>query len=254
MQKAIIRLENISLENERVSLRGITLSVYPKEIYVLTSDTSANKTTLLKICLGLIQPQNGKVYIGDYNVTNATYHQLINYRHKLQISCMSYPSILISNRSILQNILLPLKYHSPNDRDLSKKAQDVISLLGLKGYENKMPYELLDEEKRRVDLARAIITQPRIIFYNQPLYNFDLHKQQEIIKIIEQFPEKTVCTSIIITNNWQQFIKMTNRIGVLSNGQLLYSGTPDGLYASDNTEIQQFISNQKEVGFDGKKE
>lgn len=225
MSQAIIRLENVSFESGQGSLREITLSIYPKETYILTGPIGAGKTVLLKLCLGLLQPQKGEVYIGENNFTTATYHQLIKYRHNGQISYMAYPPALISNQSVCENILLPLEYHSPKDRNILKKAEAVINLLGLAGHEHKMPFELSTEEKRRVELARALITQPQIIFYNQPLEGFDGPGQQELVQIIKG----TGCTNIIATNNWRQFMPIADRIGVLKSGKLLYSGPPEGL-------------------------
>lgn len=243
MSQAIIWLENVSLEDEKVFLKEITLKIYPKETYLLTGPTSAEKTALLRVCLGFTRPQKGKVYIGNYNFTTATYSQLLEYRHKLQISYITHTPILISNQSILQNIIFPLKYHSPKDCNILKKAEEVINLFELNGYEDKRPFELSVEEKRRVEFARALITQPQIIFYNQPLEGFDMYFQQKLVEIIKQFSKKKTCTSIIATgiNDYQQFMSIADQIGILNHGQLLYSGSPEGLCACERPEIQEFI-------------
>ncbi|MBU0599468.1 ATP-binding cassette domain-containing protein [bacterium] len=246
-KEAIIRLERVFLEDLKGgSLREITLSIYSGEIYVLTGPTEADKVTFLNLCLGLIKPQEGEILVGGYDFKRATYHQLIDYRRKLQISYMAYPPALISNKSILSNLLLPLEYHFPKGNHL-KRTKELLALLGLSKYEDKLPFELSLEEKRLVELARALVSQPQIIFYRQPLENFDSFLQQKIVKIIKQYSEEMSCTSIIVANHWLPFIPIAHRFGILDQGKLIYCGSPEELYASDEPPVQQFINIQKTI-------
>lgn len=226
---------------ERTVLDGVNLKIYRGETCVIMGGSGCGKSTLLRHMIGNIKPTSGSVFLLGKEITHLYGQQLDEVRKKIGMSFQS--SALFDSMNVGENVSLPLKEHTR----LEKSVMDImlkmkLELVGLRGFEDLMPSELSGGMKKRVGLARAIVMDPQIIFYDEPTAGLDPIVAAVIDKLIMDLSKKLQVTSVVVTHDMKSVMSIADRIVMLYEGRVLESGTPDEIRASKNEMVQQFIT------------
>ncbi len=243
----IVRIQNLhkSFGRERV-LDGIDLEIERGKTTVVLGPSGTGKSVLLKHVVGLIKPDNGEVYFEDQRVDTLSEPALVPIRKR--IGYMFQLGALFDSMSIGENIAFPLVEHT--QMDASHRAacvQRVLSLVGLDGYQDKMPAELSGGQQRRVALARAVVLQPCLVLYDEPTTGLDPVRADVINELILALTRQMGITSIVVTHDIASANKVADRMILLHQGAVICDGRPDQVRASDNAVVQRFIQGEADA-------
>lgn len=226
--------------DDRKVLDNVSLDIYQGEIFVILGGSGCGKSTLLRHMSGAIQPDEGRVFFGDKDLTSLSEEEKEKVKRRFGMCFQS--SALIDYMSVADNVALPLKEHT----QLDPKIIDIIvnmklNLVGLQDFENLMPSMLSGGMKKRVGLARAIAMDPEVVFYDEPTAGLDPVVCAVVDKLIVDLSKKLLLTSVVVTHNMESVYRIADRVAMLYNGKVLAVGTPEEIKNSPNEIIQQFI-------------
>ncbi len=222
--------------------RGIDLAIYRGETITLIGGSGQGKTVLLKELTGLMYPDQGRVFVEGREVSRMREKQLLDVRK--DVGFLFQGSALFDSMNVRGNIAYPLYEHFKYDEEtIDKIVTEKLKLVGLGDPEVQglMPAELSGGMRKRVGLARAIATDPKIIIYDEPTTGLDPTNVARINKMIVDLQRKLGVTSIAVTHDMESTFQFTDRIAMLWKGKIIGVGAPDEMRNSENDIIRQFI-------------
>lgn len=224
-------------------LRGVDLDVYDSEKLVIIGRSGCGKSVLLKLILNLLQPDKGYILIDDIPIKKVAQTDLFALRK--QFGFLFQSGALFDSMTVAQNICLPLVEHTKlTETEMKRKAAEKLELVGLPGIENLKPAELSGGMRKRVGLARAIVMDPRYILYDEPTTGLDPIMAANIDKLIVELSDKLNVTSIVVTHDMQSVAKVADRVVMLHEGRMVFSGNIDDLYSTKNQVVHQFVNGE----------
>ena len=237
----IIRLENVSKAfNSQVILAELSLSIRRGRTTVVIGPSGCGKTVLLKHMVGLIRPDQGKVFFDGTDITRLSERQLVPIRRRVGYIFQS--NALFDSMSMAENIYFPLIEHGMQDQaKLRQRCTQVLRLVGLDGMQEKMPEELSGGQKKRVALARAIALNPEVILYDEPTTGLDPIRADLINELILKLQSELQITALVVTHDMESAKKVADRIVMLYDGRLLADTTPEGLREVTNETVVRFV-------------
>ena len=222
-------------------LRGVDLDVNDNEKLVIIGRSGSGKSVLLKLILNLLQPDKGYILIDDIPIKKVAQNDLFDLRK--QFGFLFQSGALFDSMTVAENICLPLVEHTAMSKEkMLQKAAEKLELVGLPGIENLKPAELSGGMRKRVGLARAIVMDPRYILYDEPTTGLDPIMAANIDKLIVELSDKLNVTSIVVTHDMQSVAKVADRVVMLHEGQMIFSGSVDELYSSQDAVVHQFVN------------
>ena len=221
-------------------LRGLTLVIRKGEMLVILGGSGTGKTVILKHIVGLLKPDEGKVYVNGEDITDFEENQLIPIRRK--IGFLFQGGALFDSMNVLDNVAFPLREHTQlSHRDIVEKVREKLKLVGLESVEKMMPDKLSGGMKKRVALARAIILEPQTLLYDEPTTGLDPVTTRWVTKLMLSMHEKLKITSVIVTHNVQSALAMADRLAFLYRGKIKFVGTPKELSDNPDHIVQEFL-------------
>ena len=238
----IIEVENLTTHyGERVILNGINLGIRTGEIMVIMGGSGSGKTTLMRNLLGLNKPSSGSIHILGKDITRISKRELYAIRRKMGVAFQG--GALLGSMSVADNIELPLRQHTKLDestiRIMSRMKLEVVNLAG---FEDLMPSELSGGMLKRAALARSIVMDPSMLFFDEPSAGLDPVVSAELDELILRLKEAMNVTIVVVTHELESAFKIADRITVLGQGQVLMTGTVDEVQNSDNEVIQDMLN------------
>jgi phospholipid/cholesterol/gamma-HCH transport system ATP-binding protein len=240
-RKVAISVRNVTKHfDDRKVLDNVSLDIYPGETFVILGGSGCGKSTLLRHMSGGIQPDSGKVYFGDQELTALSEEEKEKIKRRFGMCFQS--AALIDYLSVSDNVALPLREHT----QLDPKIIDIIvkmklNLVGMQDFGHLMPSMLSGGMKKRVGLARAISMDPEVVFYDEPTAGLDPVVCAVVDKLILDLSKKLLLTSVVVTHNMESVYRIADRVAMLYNGKVLAIGTPEEIKNSPDEIIQQFI-------------
>jgi phospholipid/cholesterol/gamma-HCH transport system ATP-binding protein len=229
-------------------LLGVNLAVRSGETLVIVGQSGGGKSVLLKHIIGLMKPTSGTVEVDGDDITPLSERELVSIRKKVGILFQS--GALFDSMSVEDNLAFPL--HEVGERDVAiirKKISDALEVVDLQGEEKKMPESLSGGMRKRVGLARAVISQPACILYDEPTTGLDPIVADSINRLIRRLQKRFQVTSIVVTHDMKTAFHVGDQIAYLHDGRIYFKGTPDEFRASSDPLIEDFI-----LGRSGEKE
>ena len=239
---AMIELVEVSknLAGKQI-LDHMSLTVEEGETKVIIGRSGVGKSVTLKHIVRLLEPDAGTVRVDGKNVLLIKGKEL-NELH-MQIGLVFQGGALFDSLTVGENVGFILHEHmSVSQDEIYKRVRESLALVGLYGIENYMPSDLSGGMKKRVALARAICTRPKIILYDEPTTGVDPITADAINLLIDELHDKLKVTSIVVTHDMRSAYKVADRIAMLYEGKIIAEGTPDEIRYSHNPYVHQFIT------------
>jgi len=236
----MIALSNVSLEfGDRIILKNISLSINKGEIAIILGPSGAGKSSILKIILGLWQPDSGKVCVDGTNITGLSEKEILPIRRKMGIVFQA--NALFDSLSVEDNVAYFLKEHSTlKQKEIEDKVSEILSFVNLKGTEKICIDQLSGGMKKRVAIARAISFDPEIILYDEPTTGLDPINSKSILDLIKRVSGRGA-TSIVVTHILNDAISIGDTLSVINEGQLVQTGTVHDMLNSENQFVKDFF-------------
>lgn len=240
----LIKIKNLSKRfGDKIILDNISLDVKQGENLVVFGKSGTGKSVLLKCIVGLLNPDNGSIFIKDENITMLSQKELNKIR--MHMGFLFQGSALYDSMTVRENLEFPLKRNvNISDTDAYEKVLHTLDLVSLKDSVDKMPSELSGGMKKRIGLARSIITDPEIMFYDEPTTGLDPISSKEISELILDLQKQLKMTSIIVTHDLSCANIISDRTIFLKDGKIAYQGKIEELSNSEDKFLKNFFSNQ----------
>ena len=210
------------------AVRDVTLDIRKGEIFVIMGLSGSGKSTLVRCMTGLVDTTRGDLFIGEDNLRGIGARQLIEIRRK-RISMVFQDFALLPHLTVLDNIAFPLRVQGMGREARLKRARELVELVALKGREDRFPHELSGGQQQRVGIARSLTTEPEIWFLDEPFSALDpliRHEMQDEFLRLQGTLHKTI---VFITHDFEEAIRIADRIAVMHDGRVVQVDTPEGL-------------------------
>jgi phospholipid/cholesterol/gamma-HCH transport system ATP-binding protein len=222
-------------------LHGIDFSVGAGEIRVIMGGSGSGKSTLFRHLLGLQRPVSGSVRLFGIDVGKASARELLDVRKRIGVSFQG--GALLTSMTVGDNVALPLREHTTLDestiRIMSRLKLEVVNL---GGFQDLMPSQLSGGMVKRAALARAIVMDPRLLFFDEPSAGLDPVVSAELDELILRLRDALRMTIVVVTHELESAFKIADTITVLDQGEILLTGTVDEVRASGNERIQDLLN------------
>ena len=236
----MIELSHVNLEFAgKTILSDISLSIKKGEIAIILGPSGAGKSSILKIILGLWQPDSGKVLIDGENIANLSENEILPVRRRMGIVFQA--NALFDSLNVEDNVAYFLREHSRlSSKEIRSKISEILSFVNLKGTEKIYPDQLSGGMKKRVAIARALSFDPEIILYDEPTTGLDPINSKSILDLIKRVSESGA-TSVIVTHILHDAVSVGDTLTVINEGSIVQAGTVHDMLNSDNKFVNDFF-------------
>lgn len=233
-----VKLENLTKTfsgGTVIAVNDLTLKIKEGEFFTFLGPSGCGKTTVLRMIAGFYYPDNGRVYFDDKDVTDVP-----PYERNTGMVFQNYA--LWPHMNVFDNVAYGLKIKKLPKPEIEKKVKEVLELVHLSGYEDRMPYQLSGGQQQRIALARALIVEPEVLLLDEPLSNLDAKLRVEMRAELIRIQKELGITAIYVTHDQEEAMAISHRIAVLNKGKLQQVGTPREIYdRPKNLFVADFI-------------
>ncbi|MDZ7374524.1 MAG: ABC transporter ATP-binding protein [candidate division KSB1 bacterium] len=237
----MIRLEGIWKRfGSHEVLRGLDLEVRGGETLVLLGRSGCGKSVTLRIILGLLRPDAGRVWIDGTDVTDFDERRWVEVRKRMGMVFQA--SALFDSLTVRDNVAYFLEEHTDlTEEEIDRIVAERLEFVGLAGAEHLMPAQLSGGMRKRVALARAMAANPEILLYDEPTTGLDPITARTINQLIRKTQEEFRVTSIVVTHELESAFAVADRVAVMDGGRILFVGTVEEVKACSDPFVQDFL-------------
>ena len=230
---------------EQEVLQGVDLNIKNGETLVILGQSGEGKSVLLKHLIGLMLPDSGSIKVDGQEITGLSERKLGSVRKKVGV--LFQDGALFDSMTVAENVAFPLREEGvKNPNELTEKVQEVLKVVGLDEHMGKMPVDISGGMRKRVALARAVVTHPQSVLYDEPTAGLDPIVADSIDHLIRQLAADFQITSVVVTHDMKSMNTVADRVAVLRYGKIYFLGTPAELNSTDDDSIQNFIHGRYE--------
>lgn len=218
-----IRFSNVGKRypNGHDALKGVNFDLRSGELAFLTGHSGAGKSTLLKLIMLMERPSRGEVWVGDQDLARLPRKQIPFHRRRIGVVFQNHQ--LLFDRSIFDNVALPLQLSGYDPVDAARRVRAALDKVGLLSREKLNPLTLSSGEQQRVGIARAIVHKPKLLLADEPTGNLDPALSEDIMHLFEQF--NSIGTTVLIASHDLSLInRMHHRVLTLADGRMVADG------------------------------
>lgn len=222
-------------------LKGVSIDVYREEKLVVIGRSGCGKSVLIKHIVGLLQPDSGSVTVFGKDISKISVKELFQLR--LKFGYLFQGAALFDSMTVGENVALPLvENFKLSKKEIGIKVAEKLDLVGLPNTEKLKPAELSGGMKKRVGLARSIVTNPEVILYDEPTTGLDPIMSDSIDNLINRLSDHLKVTSIVITHDMDSVKAIASRVIMLHQGLIHFEGTAEDLNNSEHNEVVNFVN------------
>ena len=236
MADSLIELHDLKKEFDGTPvLRGISLDIKSREFVTLLGPSGCGKTTTLRIIGGFEQPDSGDVLFEGRRLNDVP-----PYRREINTVFQRYA--LFPHLNVAENIAFGLHIKKMNPAEIKLKTREMLSLVGLSGFEARDVTSLSGGQQQRVAIARALVCEPRVLLLDEPLGALDLKLRKDMQIELKRIQQRTGITFIYVTHDQEEALTMSDRIVVMNHGVIQQVGSPTDIYNEpENAFVADFI-------------
>jgi iron(III) transport system ATP-binding protein len=222
---AEVRLQGVAKRYGQVTaVKPLDLVIEGGTLVTLLGPSGCGKTTLLRMIAGLEQASEGRVFIGGEDVT-------LRSAGERNVSMVFQSYALFPHMSVLDNVAYGLVSSGQRKRDAHQRAETALETVGLKGFGGRLPSELSGGQQQRVAVARALVLEPDVLLFDEPLSNLDARLRRSMREEIRALQQRLGLTVVYVTHDQAEALAVSDRIVVMRNAGIAQAGTPEELYA-----------------------
>lgn len=240
----MIEIKNLSKSfGDNAVLDNISINIPKRENTVVFGKSGSGKSVLLKCIVGLMIPDAGEIIIEGKNILRYSIKELNELRK--QIGFLFQGAALYDSMSVRENLEFPLiRNFNFTEKEIDEKIHNVLKKVSLEEAIDKMPAELSGGMKKRIGLARTIITEPKLILYDEPTTGLDPITSKEISHLIIELEENIDATSVVVTHDLACAQIVADRAVVIKNAKIFFDGNIKQLVSSNDEFLKEFFSNE----------
>ena len=240
----IIALENISLSFDIPVLEDVSLEAHEGETVVIVGESGTGKSTILKLILRLLVPDEGRVLIDGEDITHLSFEDALKVRQKMGMVFQG--AALFDSMTVFENVAYPLREHTDMSEDeIEERVREKLGFVDLDADEvmKKLPAELSGGMKKRVGIARGMANNPELMLYDEPTSGLDPLTTATITRLIKKLQQELGVTSIVVSHDIRSSKWMGSKIAVLhpETHRVCFFGTPEEMVASEDEYIKDFL-------------
>ncbi|MFK7854848.1 MAG: ABC transporter ATP-binding protein [Granulosicoccus sp.] len=231
---ASVEFHNVSkvYGSDVTAVDNVSLRVEAGELVTLLGPSGCGKTTTLRMIAGLEMASSGNIFIGDTNVSKLP-------ATDRDVSMVFQSYALFPHMSVLENVSYGLKISKIPKKEIVDRAQRGLELVGLTGFGSRYPSELSGGQQQRVAVARALVLEPQVLLFDEPLSNLDAKLRRQVREDIRDIQTKLGLTVVYVTHDQEEALAVSDRIIVMNNSVIAQIGTPRELY---DQPVDEFVA------------
>jgi phospholipid/cholesterol/gamma-HCH transport system ATP-binding protein len=241
---AAIRFDNVSKSfGKRKVLDDLSFEIQRGEAFCILGRSGTGKSVTLKLMIGLLQPDNGKIFVGDSQIAGMNSQELTKIRKGMGFLFQN--AALFDSISVGENVAFPLRRSGEHsDDEIREKVEHTLEQLGLGKEYDKMPSDLSGGMRKRAGLARALVYEPSILLVDEPSAGLDPITSSEIDELLLKLKDENKVTLVVVTHNIPSARRIGDELVMLREGHIVAQGSPDELEQSDDEFVQRFLTSQ----------
>lgn len=226
----------------QVVLNGVSLEIEPGKTTAIVGPSGVGKSVLLKLIMGIMKPNSGQIFVEEDEITAVHDEvELNNIRSKLGVLFQN--AALFDSMTVYENVAFPLseRLHLGRTKKRHDRIVEMLESLSLEDHANNYPGEISMGMKKRVGMARALITEPKVILFDEPNTGLDPWDGQEVYDLILESKKKWGFTGIVISHEIPEVFQVSDTVVMLLGGNIVEQGSPEALMRSENEAVKQFL-------------
>lgn len=232
-ERPAVRFEGVTKKyGAVVAVDDVSFDIAPASLVTLLGPSGCGKTTTLRLIAGLEQTSSGRILIGDQDVT------LLSAAER-DVSMVFQSYALFPHMNVMENVSYGLRAMGLDKAEAAQRAAEKLALVGLSGYEKRQPSELSGGQQQRVAVARAIVLEPKVLLFDEPLSNLDAKLRRRVRDEIRGLQQDLKLTMVYVTHDQEEALAVSDRIIVMNAARVAQDGTPRELY---NEPRNRFIA------------
>jgi phospholipid/cholesterol/gamma-HCH transport system ATP-binding protein len=238
----VVEVENLNLIIEgRHILKNVSFKINKGEIFTILGGSGSGKTTITKCIVGLLKPTSGSIKVFGKDLTQINPLELNGLRK--EIGYVFQGAALFDSLKVWENVVFYYLEHSNmKEEELKEIALTYLKMVGLGEYTLELyPSELSGGMKKRVGIARAIATQPKLVIYDEPTSGLDPITSRLIDNLIKELRDKTSSTALVVSHDMVSAFTISDRIMILKEGEVIFIGTPQKVLESQDPFVREFL-------------
>lgn len=241
--EVIVAVERIRLSLDgRPVLEDISFALYRGETLCILGGSGVGKSTLLRLVLGLTNPDEGRIVVDGVEITTASFEEVLRVREN--IGMVFQESALFDSLSVYDNVAFPLHEHTelPEER-VEERVEEVLRFVDLEPEQvaELLPAELSGGMKKRVAIARAIVHEPDILLFDEPTTGLDPITTRTINELIIKLGRELRVSTIVVTHDIESAFRIAHRVALLHRARIAFMGTPREMREVENGYVREFL-------------
>ena len=234
--KKIIELKNITKSFDGVPvLQNVNLDIYDNEFITLLGPSGCGKTTMLRLIGGFETPDEGDIVFLGNKINDVP-------PYKRNVNTVFQKYALFPHLNVFENVAFPLREKKVPKEEIQAKVTEMLSLVALKGFENRSVTRLSGGQQQRVAIARALVAHPQVLLLDEPLGALDLKLRKDMQVELKKIQKQTGITFVFVTHDQEEALSMSDTVVVMDKGQIQQIGTPEDIYNEpQNAFVADFI-------------
>ena len=233
----------------KVVYRDLNLDIQEGEVLTIIGGSGQGKSVMLKLLIGLLDVDGGQISFDGQTISGSSEAEYAPVRRR--VAMLFQAGALFDSLSTKENVAYGLREQlSLSEKEISERVRESLTYVGLPGTEETWPADMSAGMKKRVSLARALAIRPEVLLYDEPTTGLDPINVTRIADLIEYLNGTLDVTSVVVTHDMDTALAISDRIAMIQDGFVIFSGTPDDLVASEDPRVRDFIEGNAPVDED----